>query len=480
MLIEEKNDKITKYILEQIDTLNKEYEDIVPKDRVNEVINKFLNSDMEYDTLVKEFNELSEKMVEEYKKNIKNKKVKDYILKKAEELNTKYEGIAPSDKVDNIIEKYKNNEKEYDEIIKDIDQEAINAVNEYKNEKVKAYLMEKAEDLNVKYPGILPSDKVDKAIEEYKDSEKEYDDIIKEIDGIITKSVEEYKKLEKIKNHTFDLIKLTFIKLKMMLANENLKLFLAGGTVPYFLLNEDSNRMHGDIDTICDMKDISTLRQIFIQNGLYIPEWDSLGHSKDQQDYGFEIVIDGVPVGIYPFIYENGKITQRSFDPYTKECKEKVLEVKEITDYVNSYKSKDGNVYDTMSLEYIKLIKDSSKMEKDIIDSKKIDETNMIRPDVLNRIQMYKVVDVSNRDSFNKRSEKEIDIANDIREKNKAIVMQKQEVKQNVNQNEKGKQKVLLKPNDHSGFANAISLALIVGFFAGILCSIMFIFINRV
>ena len=133
-----------------------------------------------------------------------------------------------------------------------------------------------------------------------------------------------------------------------------------------------------------------------------------------------------------------------------------------------------------MSLEYIKLIKDSSKREKDIIDSKKIDETNMIRPDVLNRIQMYKVVDVSNRDSFNKRSEKEIDIANDIREKNKAIVMQKQEVNQNVNQNEKGKQKVLLKPNDHSGFANAISLALIVGFFAGILCSIMFIFINRV
>ena len=266
----------------------------------------------------------------------------------------------------------------------------------------------------------------------------------------------------------------------MMLTNEKIKLFLAGGTVPYFILNEDSNRMHSDIDTICDMKDISSLRQIFTQKGLYMAELDSLNHSKDKQDYGFEILIDDVPVGIYPFIYENGKIIQRSFDPYTKECKEKVLEVKEITDYVTSYKSKDGKVYNTMSLEYIKLTKDNSKREKDIIDSKKIDETNMIRLDVLNRIEMYKVVDVSNRDYFDKRSEKEKDIAKDIREKNRAIIMQKQQENQNINQNEKGMQKVLVKPNNPNGFANAISLALIVGFFAGILCALMFMFINRV
>ena len=479
MLTEKKKKKITKYILEQVEILNKEYENIVSKDQANEIINKFLNSDMEYDTLVNDFNELSKKMVEEYKKNNKNIKVKDYILKKAEELNNKYEGIAPSDKVDNVIASYKDSEKEYDEIIKEIDDKIEKGVKAYKNEKVKNYVLEKAEDLNIKYPGILPSDKANEIIENYKDSEKEYDDIIKEVDNTITKTIEEYIKLDKIKNHTFEKIKLAFKKI-MMLTNEEIKLFLAGGTVPYFILNEDSNRMHSDIDTICDMKDISSLRQIFTQKGLYMAELDSLNHSKDKQDYGFEILIDDVPVGIYPFIYENGKIIQRSFDPYTKECKEKVLEVKEITDYVTSYKSKDGKVYNTMSLEYIKLTKDNSKREKDIIDSKKIDETNMIRLDVLNRIEMYKVVDVSNRDYFDKRSEKEKDIAKDIREKNRAIIMQKQQENQNINQNEKGMQKVLVKPNNPNGFANAISLALIVGFFAGILCALMFMFINRV
>jgi hypothetical protein len=58
--------------------------------------------------------------------------------------------------------------------------------------------------------------------------------------------------------------------------------------------------------------------------------------------------------------------------------------------------------------------------------------------------------------------------------------MQKQHGNQNINQNEKGMQKVLVKPNNPNGFANAISLALIVGFFAGILCALMFMFINRV
>ena len=222
MLTEEKNEKITKYILEQVEILNKEYENIVSKDQVNEIINKFLNSDMEYDTLVNDFNELSKKMVEEYKKNNKNIKVKDYILKKTEELNNKYEGIAPSDKVDNVIASYKDSEKEYDDIIKEIDDKIEKGVKAYKNEKVKNYVLEKAEDLNIKYPGILPSDKANEIIENYKDSEKEYDDIIKEVDNTITKTIEEYIKLDKIKNHTFEKIKLAFKKI-MMLTNEEIK-----------------------------------------------------------------------------------------------------------------------------------------------------------------------------------------------------------------------------------------------------------------
>lgn len=42
-----------------------------------------------------------------------------------------------------------------------------------------------------------------------------------------------------------------------------------------------------------------------------------------------------------------------------------------------------------MSLEYIKLTKDNAGRPKDIVDFKKIEETGLLRQDVLNRIKMY-------------------------------------------------------------------------------------------
>ena len=136
-----------------------------------------------------------------------------------------------------------------------------------------------------------------------------------------------------------------------------------------------------------------------------------------------------------------------------------------------------------MSLEYIKLTKDSSRREKDIIDSQKIEETNMLRSDVMNRIKMYTVIDTEKKDFFDKRSAKEIEIAGDIRDKNKAIVLQKQSIENSGKVNEVAKQKVLVKPNGQnvsSGFANAAALALIVGFFAGIICTIMYVCLTKV
>ena len=42
-----------------------------------------------------------------------------------------------------------------------------------------------------------------------------------------------------------------------------------------------------------------------------------------------------------------------------------------------------------MSLEYIKLTKYKANRPKDIMDSKKIEETGLLRQEVLKRIQMY-------------------------------------------------------------------------------------------
>lgn len=54
-----------------------------------------------------------------------------------------------------------------------------------------------------------------------------------------------------------------------------------------------------------------------------------------------------------------------------------------------TYRGRDDKIYNTMSLEYIKLTKDNAQRPKDIADSKRIEETGLLRPDVLNRIQMY-------------------------------------------------------------------------------------------
>ena len=181
-------------------------------------------------------------------------------------------------------------------------------------------------------------------------------------------------------------------KLRKTLKNDFDVLYIAGGITPYLLLNENSNRLHDDIDCICMLEDINELRNIIKQTKYYNSEWDSLNYAKDNKDYGFEFKINGVPVGIYPFSYSKNILLQYTFDPYTKNCKIKKIELMDINDYVHEYKSKNGIKYKMMSLEYIKLSKDNSVRPKDKIDSKKIEETNLIREDVMKRINNYKEI----------------------------------------------------------------------------------------
>ena len=50
------------------------------------------------------------------------------------------------------------------------------------------------------------------------------------------------------------------------------------------------------------------------------------------------------------------------------------------------YQSQDGHVYETMSLEYIKLSKKDAHRPKDIIDIAAIEKLNLIRNEVYSRI----------------------------------------------------------------------------------------------
>ncbi len=188
-------------------------------------------------------------------------------------------------------------------------------------------------------------------------------------------------------SRTFEQIKDAYAKIRTILKKAGLTIYIAGGSVPYILLNQDSGRLHDDIDSVCRMEDMQKLRQVFKQVGLYNPEWDSMTYANDSQDYGFEMKIDGVPVGIYPFTYEDGILTQYTYDPYNHHCKIKEFPVQELSDYICTYTGLDGQSYDTMSLEYIKFSKDKAGRPKDIVDSHKITEFGY-RQDVIDRIAL--------------------------------------------------------------------------------------------
>lgn len=272
---------------------------------------------------------------------------------------------------------------------------------EQKNILVKKHIIERVVKLNNKYPGIVDGNKINMAIDMFINSEKEYEKIIEEIDALANSIVENYVKSEEQRQNsvetdnkdrnsrTFKQIKNTLVKVQQLLDSYGLKIFISGGSVPYLLLNQDSNRLHDDIDTVCRLEDIERLREVFKQAGLYQEEWDSKNYASDGKDYGFEMKIDEVPFGIYPFNYENGVLTQYSYDPYNTQCKIKTIQLEQLSDYICSYKGADEKIYDTMSLEFIKMTKDLAKREKDIIDSLKIVETGMLRPKVMQRIKMF-------------------------------------------------------------------------------------------
>lgn len=250
-------------------------------------------------------------------------------------------------------------------------------------------------------------------------------------------------------SRTFDQIKQSLEKIQRILVNYNIQIYICGGIVPYLLLNQNSNRLHDDIDVIARLEDMPKLREIFKKEGLYNPKWDSTKKVEDNLDYGFEMMIENVPVGIYPFTYQDGILTQYSYDPYNTRCKIKEVELLELSDYIVTYQSADRKIYDTMSLEYIYKSKISANRPKDIIDAKKIEETRILRPNVLNRIQDYKEV----------QNEKAKDI-------NRKIELQELEKMKTNLVETKGKTKIL---TNNQGFADALILSILVGFAAGII-----------
>lgn len=371
-----------------------------------------------------------------------------------------------------------------------------------KQEYIVAYINNLAVSLNKQYSGMLPPDKVQKAINMFKDSSKELPEIIEDIETLKQQVIEEYLARKKERQETFsyydnmikdnresrtyEQIKEAYENVRKYLESNNLKLFISGGTVPYLLLNENSNRLHDDIDTVCLKQDIDKIRQVFKSTTYYDKEWDSLNFSKDEKDYGFELNVEGVPVGIYPFSYENGQVVQYSWDPYNKTCKIKTIPVQELSDYVTSYKGADGRNYDTMSLEYIKLTKENAGRPKDLADVDKINQIG-VRPHVMNRLSLYTEVsniseEIDNEEKVEQPSQRkeEIEQLQDLREKLNPV--------NNIQPDTKGKEQTIGKQKklgtypkqklQNSGFVNGLLFTLLFGMASGAIVTMSYILSN--
>lgn len=245
---------------------------------------------------------------------------------------------------------------------------------------IKKYLIK----LKEKHPEIIDDKKINKTIDLLTKDLYNFENIKTIIDILLDKEIEIYQyRLNKMQacyqnklkdnreSRSFSQIKDAYEKLDSLVSYEDFDLILCGGIVPYLLLNEDSNRLHDDIDTICRLEDMPKIRKVFKKVGLYDKAWDSLSFAKNKKDYGFEIKINDVPIGIYPYTYMDELLIQYSYDPYNTKCKEKVININ-LKDYIKTYKSVDGKKYKTQCLEIIKKSKDAAGREKDKIDSKKI------------------------------------------------------------------------------------------------------------
>ena len=121
-------------------------------------------------------------------------------------------------------------------------------------------------------------------------------------------------------------------------------LAIAGGIVPYLVTDTISKRNHGDIDIICNIKDMNKVRELLKKNNLYNGSKDSL--LLFDKDYGFETTINNLKVGFYPYEFKD-KLFQFSYDSKNKKCKIRELNIN-LDEYIKNY-----STYKTMSLEVI-------------------------------------------------------------------------------------------------------------------------------
>lgn len=256
---------------------------------------------------------------------------------------------------------------------------------EEKNNEIISYINNKVKELE-SMSMYVPKENVDKLLNAFLNRNEDIEAIKTKIDTIFNNSVSAYKEtLEKI-GFSYNEVLEVYNKIEKM-NKTKAKLYLAGGLIPYVLLNENSGRKHSNLDLLCSKDDVRMIREVFRKNDLYEPKRDSLTYTVNNIDYGFQIVVDKIKVNIAVFEEKDNGIIEYSFDCHNRIGRIKNINTK-LTDYILPYVSSDNKKYITLSLEILIANKLLMNRDKDRKDIEKIKECNGISEEKIKKLPL--------------------------------------------------------------------------------------------
>ena len=220
---------------------------------------------------------------------------------------------------------------------------------EEKNNLIISYINNKVEELE-EMSMYVPKENVEKLRMAFLNRSEDINIIKTRIDTIFDNSVAVYKQnLEKMGFEYSDVVN---VYNKVMKMNKTkAKLYLAGGIIPYVLLNENSNRKHTNLDLLCSKDDVRMIREVFRKNDLYEPKRDSLTYTVNGIDYGFQVVVDKIKVNVAVFEVKEEGLVEYSFDCHRRIGRIKNINAK-LNDYIVPYVSADNKKYNKHSLPF--------------------------------------------------------------------------------------------------------------------------------
>lgn len=234
-------------------------------------------------------------------------------------------------------------------------------------ESIKKYIENMVEKLNEKHPNAIKEEEVQAIVDTFTkqaNSETLKDDISKYFEDRVAalgapdakKEVEEAAKLsDELLNRTdktFAEIKFSYEQFMKIMKQSGLKAYLYGALSSYIISGQAPVRNFDSIDLACKMKDVQKIRQALIEAGYYDERGDSITKG-DAGDYGFEFVFAGVPINIKPFRYEDGIVTQYSYDSKTQTGVTIKQEAEDKEEYTMSCRGHDGEIYDVINMKFL-------------------------------------------------------------------------------------------------------------------------------